>query len=243
MKNFANNTSGFVNLTFVFVLMIFLSLYLTATFAIALSQQRDYVRTTCIHEATNDQIAHLQNARALFALNSQSTTLRSSIATTKVALAVALMTGRLEAIPPLQKMLNGLYKAQNTLDGVQKTIISKARIELQAKHLALISKIISGQLETASSWRYMITMSSYFVSRSSPSFAIRPDPEGGVGPNYEWAENAETKLKLAYGWNMFFKTSEQYQGFLTWINVLSLQCSVSADLRGEKWILKINADK
>jgi len=78
----------------------------------------------------------------------------------------------------------------------------------------------------------MLTMSSYFTPRFTPTLAIRPDSEGGVGPNYEWQENAEAKQKLAYSWNMFFETSEQYQRFFTWVNVLSLQCSVAPDLRG-----------
>ena len=241
MKIFANNSSGFFNLTFVFVLMIFLSLYLTATFAIALSQQRDYVRSTCIQEATNHQVAHLKNVRALFALNPKSSYLRLHIKITieQIAAAAAMP----ELLPVLIQKLNSLRTAQALLDASQKVIINKARLELQAKHFGLKAKVEAGQRKTASPWRYMITMSSYFTPRSSPSFPIRPDSEGGVGPNYEWSDHAESKIKLAYGWNMFFETSEQYQRFFTWINVLSLQCSVAPDLRGEKWVLKINADK
>lgn len=242
MKNFAHSSNGFANLTFVFVLMSFVSLYLTGTFAIALSQQRDYVRSTCVLEATEIQISTLENVRALFAVNPESTMIRLGIKTTKAAIALALVLEP-PAVPALQKILDGHYQAQNILDGVQKVILNKARIELQAKHYALIAKINSGQRETAHPWRYMISMWSTFTPRSAPTLAIRPDSEGGVGPNYEWLENAEAKQNLAYSWNMYFKTSEQYQRFFTWMNVLNLQCSVAPDLRGKKWGLKINADK
>ena len=243
MQNFANNSKGFLSLTFVFVLMAFISLYLTATFAIALSQQRDYVRTTCLNEATDNQVANLKNARLLFALNPESTLIRTGIKTTKAAIALALMTGQVQALERLQKILDGFYKAQNNLAVLQNNMIAKARIEFEARHLALKAKILSGQNETASSWRYMISMSSYFVSRSQPVFAIRPDSEGGVGPNYEWEENAESKIKLAYAWNMSFSTLTDYQKFFEWTNVLSLRCSVTADLKGKKWVLKINEAK
>lgn len=243
MKIFANSSNGFVNLTFVFVLMSFVSLYLTGTFAIALSQQRDYVRSTCVQEATETQIKTLENIRALFAYNPVSTTIRTSIKATKAAIVVATIALQFEALPPLKKTLDALYQAQKILDGSQKIALNKARIELQAKHYALIAKINSGQRETAHPWRYMISMWSTFTPRSAPTLAIRPDSEGGVGPNYEWLENAESKQNLAYSWNMYFKTSEQYQRFFTWMNVLNLQCSVAPDLRGKKWGLKINADK
>lgn len=242
MKIFANNSKGFVSLTLVFILMSFVSLYLTGTFAIALSQQRDYVRSTCVREATETQLNTLENVRALFAYNPASTTIRVGIKTTKAAIVVALVLDP-PAVPALQKILDGHYQAQNILDGVQKVILNKARIELQAKHYALIAKINSGQRDRAHPWRYMLTMLSSFTPRSAPTLAIRPDSEGGVGPNYEWLENAESKQNLAYSWNMYFKTSEQYQRFFTWMNVLNLQCSVAPDLRGKKWGLKINADK
>lgn len=243
MKNFAKSSNGFVNLTFVFILMTFVSLYLTATFAIALSQQRDYVRSTCIQEATDHQIDHLKNVRMLFRLNRQSTILRKGIFGTKALIAAATLAGRVETAYALQKILDGLLQAQKALDVVQKGIINKARIELKVKHVGLIAKINSGQRETASPWRYMISMSSYFNPRSTPTLPIRSDAEAGVGPNYEWDTNAESRLKLAYIWNMSFATSDEYQRFFTWVNVLSLQCSVAPDLRGEKWLLTINADK
>lgn len=243
MKIFANSSKGFVSLTFAFILMSFVSLYLTGAFAIALSQQRDYVRSTCVQEATKTQISTLENVRALFEFNTTSTTIRSGIKTTKAAIAIAVIALQFEAIPPLQKALDILYKSQKILDGAQKVILNKARIELLAKHYALIAKINSGQRETAHPWRSMISMWSTFIPRTTPTLAIRPDSEGGVGPNYEWLENAESEQNLAYSWNMYFKTSEQYQRFFTWMNVLNLQCSVAPDLRGKKWGLKISADK
>lgn len=243
MKNFTNNSRGFVNLTFVFVLMSFVSLYLTGAFAIALSQQRDYVRSTCIQQATDLQISTLKNVRALFALNPESTMIRLGIKTTQVELTLALATAQLELIPVLERQLNAFFKAQKILDAAQQVLLNKARLELNSRHIALLAKINSGQSETAHPWRFMLSMSSYFVPRFMPTLSVRPDSEGGVGPNYEWQENAESKQKLAYSWNMFFKTSEQYQRFFTWMNVLSLQCSVAPDLRGEKWGLTINGDK
>lgn len=243
MKIFANHSKGFVNLTFVFILMAFVSLYLMATFAIALSQQRDYVRSACIQEATALQISTLKNVRSLFALNIQSTVIRHGIKITKAAIVVAEASGQFQLIPGLQIILKNHYKSQNALDVIQKALVKKAQFELQVRHAALVVKVISGQREQASSWRYMLSMSSFFIARSDPELAIRPDSEGGVGPNYEWQENAESKLKLAYSWNMFFTTSDRYQRFFTWTNVLSLQCSVAPNLRGKKWVLTINGDK
>lgn len=243
MKSSGKNFKGFISLSFVFVLMTFLSLYLTATFAIALSQQRDYVRSTCVTEATDIQSAALKNARELFALNKASTTLRVSIKTTKVALALAVASLNLEAIPPLEKQLNALYEAQKILDAVQQTLITKAKGELLAQHVALIAKLNHGQQESSAPWRFMLTMSSYFTPRFTPALAIRPDPEGGVGPNYEWQDQAEKKQTLAYSWNMYFQTNESYQRFFKWINVLSIQCSVAPSLGDKQWQLTINADK
>lgn len=242
MKNFAHSSKGFVNLTFVLVLMSFVSLYLTGTFAIALSQQRDYVRSTCVLEGAKDQISVLENVRTLFDLNVESTRLRLEIKVVKVELAIAMGYAP-ELVPELQRQLAVLTRLQSALDIIQKALIAKARIELQARHYSLIARINSGQSKTAHPWRYMISMWSTFTPRSVPALAIRPDSEGGIGPNYEWLENAESKQSLAYSWNMYFKTSEQYQRFFTWMNVLNLQCSVAPDLRGKKWGLKINADK
>ncbi|MES2803680.1 MAG: hypothetical protein V4654_14405 [Bdellovibrionota bacterium] len=243
MKNFAKSSKGFVNLTFIFVLMSFVSLYLTGAFAIALSQQRDYVRSTCIHEATDIQMTTLKNVRGLFMLNPQSTSIRLQIKFTNAALVAAKASGQWELVPGLELRLGQLYQEQKFLDIAQKTLIHKASVQLQARHVALIGKINSGQSQTASPWRFMLTMSSYFTARFTPALAIRPDSEGGVGPNYEWQEQAEVKQNLAYVWNMFFETSEQYQRFFTWVNVLSLPCSVAPDVRGEKWLLTINGDK
>lgn len=232
-----------MNLTFAIVLMSFVSLYLTGAFAIALSQQRDYVRSTCIQDATDLQISTLKNVRELFALNPISTSIRLGIKVVNAKLAIAIATFNYELIPLLKAELDALLEAQKILDTSQQLLITKAKAELQTRHVALLAKINSGQSETAHPWRFMLTMSSYFVTRLSPTLSIRPDSEGGVGPNYEWQENAEAKQKLAYSWNMFFKTSEQYQRFFTWMNVLSLQCSVAPDLRGKKWGLTINGDK
>lgn len=243
MKNFTKSSKGFINLTFVFVLMAFVSLYLTGAFAIALSQQRDYVRSTCIQQATENQITALKNIRLLFALNPKSTLIRFQIKMTNAAIIAAEASAQWELIPGLKIYLNQLYQVQKSLDAIQQGLISKARLELQTRHLALIAKVNSGQSKTASPWRFMLTMSSYFNPRFTPTLAIRPDSEGGVGPNYEWHEKAGVTQNLAYSWNMFFETNEQYQRFFTWVNVLSLQCSVAPDVRGKKWLLTINGDK
>lgn len=243
MKSFDKNSKGFISLSFVFILMTFLSLYLTATFAIALSQQRDYVRSTCVNEATDLQIATLKNVRELFLLNTASTTLRVNIKATQVTLALALASMNFEAVPPLEKQLNALYEAQKSLHKTQQVLITKAKATLLAKHVALIEKLNQGQQEISVPWRFMLTMSSYFTPRFTPILAIRPDSEGGVGPNYEWQEQAEKKQTLAYSWNMFFETHESYQRFLTWVNVLSIQCSVGPSLGDQQWQLIIDADK
>ena len=243
MKIFGKNSDGFISLSFVFVLMTFLSLYITATFSIALSQHRDYVRSTCVNEATEIQSSALKNIRGLFALNPVSTTLRYNIKTTKVALALAVATMNFEAVPPLERQLNTLYEAQKNLDGAQQTLITKAKAELMTKHIALIEKLNRGQQEINTPWRFMLSISSYFTPRFTPILAIRPDSEGGVGPNYEWQPEAEKKQTLAYSWNMYFATNESYQRFFTWINVLTIQCSVAPSLGDRQWQLTINADK
>lgn len=243
MKNLSKNSEAFVSLSFVFILMTFTSLYLTATFAIALSMQRDYVRSTCVTEATAIQSATLKNVRQLFNLNPASTALRLDIKATQAALAVAIATMNLELVPVLEHKLNALHQAQKTLDGVQRTLISKTQLELLSKHLALIAKLQGGQEQLSLPWRFMLRLSTYVVPRSTPILAIRPDSEGGLGPNYEWQENAEHKQSLAYAWNMAFATLASYQSFFTWTNVLSLTCKVSPRLGDKKWHLTINADK
>lgn len=243
MKNSGKNSKGFISLSFVFVLMTFLSLYLTATFAIALSQQRDYVRSTCVTEAADIQSTALKNVRELFALNKASTALRVNIKATKVALALAIVSMQVEAVPSLERRLNTFYEAQKKLDAVQQILITKAKGELLAQHVALIAKLNRGQQEISAPWRFMLTMSSYFTPHFTPVLAVRPDPEGGVGPNYEWQDQAEKKQTLAYSWNMYFQTEESYQRFFKWINVLSIQCSVAPSLGEKQWQLTINADK
>lgn len=241
MKNLDHSSNGFVNLTFILILMTFVSLYLTATFSIALSQQRDYVRSTCIEKATENQIENLKKIRKLFSLNPESTKLRAEIKLTQDLIIKA--AAQPELIPILEAKLILLKATQLALDMKQKAIIINANYQLQEKHYDLKPIIDSGQKNTASPWRYMISMSSYFTPQLISLIPVRPDSEGGIGPNYEWQENAEIKLKLAYVWNMSFSTQKEYQRFFTWVNVLSLQCSVAPDLRGDKWTLKINADK
>jgi hypothetical protein len=243
MKNLRKNSKGFMSLSFTFVLMTFLSLYLTGAFAIALSQQRDYIRSTCVNEASEIQSSALKNMRQLFTLNATSTSLRLAIKVTQAQLALAVATMQLEMIPLLETQLNTLYQSQKTLNTVQQTLITKAKVELHARHVALIAQLNSGQKKLALSWQFMITMSSYFTARSTPTLAIRADSEGGIGPNYEWQEDAERKQTLAYGWNMFFETKRTYQKFISWFNVLSLTCTVSPNLGEQQWQLKINADK
>lgn len=243
MKNFVVNSKGFVSLSLVFILMTFLSLYMTAVFAIALSQQRDYVRSTCIQEATDIQSSALTNVRRLFAFNSTSTGLRFKIKTTKAALIVARMTAQVQAVAYLEVVLNTLYQSQKMLDTAQRVLITEAQVELQAKHLALIVKLNKGQQELVTPWRYMMNMTFLFTPRSAPTLAIRPDSEGGIGPNYEWKDKAEEEQALAYSWNMFFATRGTYQKFFAWSNVLSLTCEVSPRVGEKQWQLKINAGK
>lgn len=243
MKNSGKNSKGFVNLSFVFILMTFLSLYFTGVFAIALSQQRDYVRSTCVNEASDLQISTLKNARTLFALNKYSTALRRSITITKVTLALATATMNAPVIASTERILNGLYRSQDALDKIQKAIIFKARAELTAKHSALIIKANTGQYELAKPWKYMIKMLGGFSPQRLPSFAVRADSEGGIAPNYEWEPDAEKKLTLAYSWKMGFYTRSEYQTFFKWMNVLSTQCSVAPNLKEDKWELTINVDK
>lgn len=243
MKSFVKNSNAFISLSFVFILMTFLSLYLTATFAIALSQQRDYVRSTCVQEASALQSSLLKQVRQLFGLNKASTTLRLSIKTTQAELALAVASMNFELIPILEKQLNGLYQAQKTLHQLQQALITKAKAELSLKHISLISELNSRQKDLNSPWQFMITMSSYFTPRFTPVLAIRPDSESGIGPNYEWLDEAEKKQTLAYSWNMYFQTNESYQRVLNWFNALSIQCTVGPNLEDEQWQLTINADK
>lgn len=243
MKNIGKNSKGFVSLSFVFILMSFLSLYFTGAFAIALSQQRDYVRSTCVNEASDLQIATLKNARTLFALNKYSTLLRRSITAAKITLAFAAATMNAPLAASTERILNGLYRAQDALDKIQKAIIFKARTELTVKHSALIVKANTGQYELTKPWKYMIRMLGAFSAQRLPTFAVRADSKGGVAPNYEWEPDAEKKLALAYSWKMGFYTKLEYQTFFKWMNVLSTQCSVTPNLKEEKWELTINVDK
>lgn len=243
MKILRKNSEGFISLSFTFVLMTFLSLYLTAAFAIALSQQRDYVRSTCVNEAAKIQSSALKNVRQLFSLNQASTSLRLAIRATQVQLTLAVATGNIQMMALLEARLNTHYQSQKTLDSLQQSLITKAKIELQAGHVALMARLNLDQKNLALSWQSMITMSSYFTARFTPALAIRADSEGGIGPNYEWQEDAERKQTLAYVWNMFFETNQAYQKFISWFNVLSLTCTVSPNLGEQQWQLKINAGK
>lgn len=243
MKNTGKNSNGFVSLSFVFILMTFLSLYFTSVFAIALSQQRDYVRTICVTEATELQMATLKNARNLFALNKYSTLLRRSITAAKATLALAAATANAPLAATTERILNGLYRSQEALDKMQKAMLFKAKAELIAKHSALIVKANAGQYELTQPWKYMIRMLGGFSPQHLPTFAVRPDSEGGIGPNYEWEQDAEKKLTLAYSWKMGFSTRSEYQTFFKWMNILSAQCSVAPNLKEEKWELTINVDK
>lgn len=243
MQSLDKNSKGFISLNLSLVLTIFISLYFTGAFAIAISQQRDYVRSTCVNEATDLQAATLKNVRQIFALNKPSTFLRRSIIATKIAIAGALIAFQPALAASLQKTLDGLYQAQNTLDKLQKFLILKAKAELHAKNAALVAKINSGQWDEARPWNKMISMLSFFRPKRFPQLAIRPDSEGGVAPNYEWEPDAEKKLTLAYSWNMFFRTEDDYQTLLQWMNTIAVECSVAPNLKEDKWQLTINADK
>ncbi len=243
MKNLDKNSKGFISLNLSLILSIFISLYFTGAFAIAISQQRDYVRSTCVNEATDLQAATLKNVRYLFSFNKPSTILRRSITAAKITLALAVATMDAPLVAATEKILNGLYRSQDALDKIQKAIIFKARAELGAKHVALTAKINSGQWDEAKPWNKMISMLSFFRPKGFPKLAIRPDSEGGVAPNYEWEPDAEKKLTLAYSWNMFFKTEDDYQTILQWMNTIKVECSVAPNLKEDKWQLTINADK
>ncbi|AZZ37781.1 hypothetical protein CIK05_13560 [Bdellovibrio sp. qaytius] len=243
MKNFAPSSKGFISLSFVFILTIFVSLYLTGTFAIALSQQRDYVRSTCIQEATEIQISTLKNVRRLFDLNSISTFLRNAIVIVEAAIAVATIALQAPLVAELKETLDALKETQKSFDTVQKGLLLEAQTELKLKHANLAIKINSGQGGIARPWRYMLSMSSIFTPKKLPTLPVRPDSKDDVFPNYEWDENPEAKLELAYSWNMWFRTIEKYQKFFAWNNALNFECSVAPDLKGEKWKLKINEGK
>lgn len=243
MRNSMKNSKGFISLSVVFVMMVFLSLYLTAAFSIALSQQRDYARSTCVTEASQIQSSTLKKVRYLFSLNEASTALRLNIKATKMVLALAIASMNFEAIPALERKLSALYEAQKTLHETQQALITVARAELFAKHSALVAHINYGNLELSYAWRFMLKLSSRFTPRFTPALAIRPDSEGGIGPNYEWDDEAERKQTLAYTWKMSFQTNVSYQRFFNWFNTLTVQCSVSPNLKDKKWQLTINADK
>lgn len=225
------------------LLTSFIVLYFTATFGIALSQQRDFVRSTCIIEATEIQAETLENTREIFSLNKKSTYLRRSIQGTYAAIALATAAGQVPVVAQLTQLLRMLKQAQKTLDKYQQFLINKAKVNLQTKHYALIAKINSRQHELAKPWQKMISMWGVFRPRSIPQLAIRPDSIGGTAPNYEWVDRAEEKQTLAYSWNMFFYAEKKYQNALSWMNTLSAECSVAPKLKGEKWELQINVGK
>lgn len=243
MKNSIKNSKAFTSLTFVTVLMSFMTLYFTAAFAIAISQQRDYVRTVCVQEATENQSQALTTVRYLFQLNMASSALRWGIKINKIAILAATVALQFHLIPPMERILKALKYAQQGLDKIQKAIILKAKVELQIRHYAMIIKINRGLLDKGSNWNKMLTMMGLFVPTQFPELAIRPDSKGGIAPNYEWQDEAEQKQTLAYSWNMFFKTRDDYQTMVKWMNIFSLQCSVAPNLKEDEWKLTINADK
>jgi len=98
------------------------------------------VRSTCIQETTDTQIATLKNIRMLFALNPESTLIRFQIKFTNALLFTAKATGQLEAIPGLELQLTQLYQAQKALDTIQQGLINKARLELQTRPIALVAQ-------------------------------------------------------------------------------------------------------
>lgn len=243
MKNLNINTKGFINLNTLFILPVFIILYLTGTFAIALSQTKDIAQTQCLTIAAETQGDVLTTVRKLFYLNKASTALRMSITATNVSIAAAAVALQFHLLPPLRNTLKTLEALQKTLDTTQKAIIMVAKAQLYAGHMKLVFSVNKQMYEQHQTWAKFIQLMAFIRPTNQPALAIQPDSKGGVAPNYEWQKDAERLQTLSYSWMLFFTTVEKFQNYLNWTNRIKVDCAVSPVVTGEEWELKISTGK
>jgi len=243
-KNILKNTNfGFVNLNIILFFTIFLSLYFTISIAISLSEKKDSVRTICYESSIELQSHALTAHRKLFNLNSVSTGLRISIQTTQASIAAATAALQFELIPPLERMLDTLYKSQKVLDKTQKTLIQTTINYIKLKQAETVFKMNKSSQTQNNTWAFLLDSFSNARINNKIDIPVQPDSIGGIGPNYEWKPNAEELLTVSYIWSSFFKTNERYQHYLNWGNKYSFICGIKPQLKGKEWELKTIVDK
>ena len=134
------NSKGFVSLASLNLIVIFISLYFTLCFSVRLIAIKNYVRKTCLLESVRSQKKILRIEKKLVQLNPLSTTLRSQIKITQVALAIATVNSQAALIVLLQKKLVELYAQQKKLDLLQKSIIYQIQLLLAYESQSIIQK-------------------------------------------------------------------------------------------------------
>lgn len=237
------NSKGFVSLSVLNLIVIFISLYFILCFSVQLIAVKNYVRKTCILEAVKSQKKILKVERKLIQLNPLSTTLRTQIKITQVALAIATINSQATLIIVLQKKLVELYAQQKKLDLLQKNLIYQIQFLLTYESQSIIQKINQSVEADSNDWTNIIQTQSYFSKNNSTEIAFKPDSEGGLGPNYVLKKDAERLQSLSFIWQYSFRTVEKFQTYVFWNNHLKMTCAAIPQFGGNLWSVKISQGK
>ncbi len=237
------NTKGFSQFILLKILMIFMTCYFVLIISVGLLSVKANIRKICFEETYSVQSEILKNTRQLFNLNKISTALRVSIKATKAAIAVNLAAFNFPAIPPLQQQLQTLEIAQTNLDTSQKIIITKNEMMMKANQLNMYKKISDKVNLEQQRWSFLFELFLNYIPKINFQYPIKPDLEGGVGPNYEWEINAEQKLTLVHFWHFNYMTNNYFQTLFKVQDQFQLTCGFKPNLKGELWDLQIITDK
>lgn len=225
-------SNGFISISFLVLLPLLILLTSLYVFTQLTVHHSDQFNVYCLKDLRTLQKKITTATDQIVALNPYSTLLRQQITMVTLALATAVSTQNYPLIAEMTIQLNRLKTQQKQLDQVQRTLISKANLDILIFQQQMQKKIDSTNKQQLLKLK---TITDYVQSTKIIKYAslgLIPDSISGLAPNYKLSNSYIEEHRVVLFWQ--FKTIK---------STYQRQCSLGTKKEGQHWRLIIKRDK
>ena len=200
------------------------------------------MRSQCINESIVIQKNMVRGEETLFKLNPLAVALRLQLRVAYVKLTAAIIAENPVLIAAIKLEIDQIKASQLQLDQSQKLIIKTTELNTSLKMRALQAELSHISHQISSVWDYYLkTMTTVKITKM-PKLSIVPDSPD-IAPVYELSSDHAVRQRLAYQWQHRFQTKTDAQALLNSENEFEMTCGSTAENKGGKWAILINAGK
>ena len=200
------------------------------------------MRSQCINESILIQKNLVRGEETLFKLNPLAVALRLQLRVAYVKLAAAIFAENPALIAAIKLEIDQIKASQLQLDQSQKLIIKTTELNTSLKMIGLQTQLSDISNQISSIWDYYLkTMTTVKITKM-PKLSIVPDSPD-IAPVYELSADHAVRQRLAYQWQHRFQTKTDAQALLNSENEFEMTCGSTAENKGGKWVILINAGK